>query len=246
SISDYQQKLVEKERLAAAGEMTTAVAHNLRNPLASVRALAQTTQRDPEVDESVRTSMATIMSTVDRADRWLKELLMVLRPVKVSRSLADLNEILRELADVSTIYADRRQVSIELELAEDLPEVPVDRSKLNQALISLVTNAVDASPPGKTVTLRSERPDDPGRVDIVVEDQGPGMEPEVLRRIFTPFFSTKKSGTGVGLSLTQRIIFGHQGGISADSSPGNGCRMRVSLPVEVRLEKGSNGTDTAS
>ena len=154
-------------------------------------------------------------------------------------------ELLRELADASRDYASRKSLSIELELDEAMPIVPVDRRKLTQAMFSLVTNAVDASPPGETITLRSNS--HTGRsttVEIVVEDRGPGMEEEVLRKIFDPYFSTKKSGTGVGLNLTRRIIFGHQGTIEADSSPGLGCRMRVVLPVQAPAGSSGNGTDS--
>ncbi|MFQ5653667.1 MAG: ATP-binding protein [Planctomycetota bacterium] len=247
SIAAFQEQLVEKERLAAVGEMAAAVAHNIRNPLASIRALAQSAQRDPALAGQLKDTLGTIMKTVDRADRWLKDLMISMRPVKIARSMESINRLLRELADASRPYAQRKDVRIDLDLAEELPSLPIDRRKLDQAFISLVTNAVDASSPGMVVTLRSGRKAaNSSAVEIVVEDHGPGIEVDLQAKIFSPTFSTKKHGTGIGLSLTRRIILEHQGRIDVDSSPGDGCRMRVSLPFDAPAKEGTDGTDPHS
>lgn len=234
SIADFQRQLVEKERYAAVGEMTATVAHNIRNPLASMRALAQSSRGSVEDRPEIVDAMTTLMKTVDRTDRWLKDLLVALRPVKVDRNSEDLNAVLRDSRSALVDFARDQGVEIELDLHEDLPPIPIDRRKVTQAVISLLTNAVEASPRGGTVTIRSA----PGKsgddnVEIMVEDEGPGIPPEEREKVFNPDFTTKKNGTGWGLSLSQRIVFGHHGRIAVETAPGSGCRMRVELPVRT-------------
>lgn len=246
SIETIQQQLVEKERLAAVGEMTSAVAHNVRNPLASIRALAQGLLRSADSNgKASDTDLEMIMQTVDKADRWLKDLLIAHRPVRVERAPQDVNRVLRDLAGASEDFARRRSVCIELDLSENLPELPIDQRRIDQALASLISNAVDASSPGDVVTLRSRwNPKQRDHVEIIIEDSGKGLTAEEKQKMFLPYYSTKKSGTGLGLSLTQRIILGHQGSIVADSEPGDGCRMRVSLPLNPPTEVEDDGSDS--
>lgn len=245
SIGEYQSQLVGKERLAAIGEMTASVAHNLRNPLASIRALAQSSQRQLEPGDDFHNAMTTVMKTVDKADRWLKDLLVDLRPVRVDRAPEDLNRLLETTVEAVVEYGQRRDVSVHLELSPELPPVEVDRRKLNQAVISLLTNAVDASPGGATVRILSQiHPEHRDHVLVTVADDGPGLTSEQQKKMFVPSFTTKHNGTGMGLSLTQRIVFGHHGRIQVDSGPGQGCRMKVSLPI--RNGNMPHGTNTHS
>ncbi len=244
SIREYQEELVEKERMAAVGEMTASVAHNVRNPLASIRAVAQSCQRQANGQLEFQESMQTLIQTVDRADRWLKDLLMALRPVPVERRREDLNQIVREVAESAEEFARRREVRLRIEAGESLPALSLDSYRIHQALLALVINAVEASPAGAEVVLGTGfAAGDPTRVEIVVEDRGPGMDESTLRKIFSPFYSQKKSGTGLGLSLTRRIVFGHGGSISAESAPGKGCRMRILLPVVAQEAKAEHGAD---
>jgi len=231
-IADVQEKLIEKERMAAVGEMTASVAHNVRNPLASIRAIAQTCRRDPAATEPLRTSLATVMETVDRADRWLKDLLNALRPVKLAPRPEDLRAVLEDVVRGARPFAERKGVALLLELAEALPEVPLDRRHFEQALIVLISNAVEASAAGASVTIRAGAEPLPGnRVRIEVVDRGVGMDEATLERIFTPYFSTKKSGIGLGLSLARKIVFGHRGTIDVDSEPDRGTRMTLLFPT---------------
>jgi signal transduction histidine kinase len=231
-IADVQERLVEKERMAAVGEMTASVAHNVRNPLASIRAIAQTCRRDPAATESLRASLATVMETVDRADRWLKDLLNALRPVRLAPQREDLRATLEDVVRGARPFAEKKGVSLALELADGLPEIPLDRRHFEQAIIVLISNAVEASPTGATVTIRAAAEPPPGtRVRIEVEDRGTGMDEATRGKIFTPYFSTKKSGIGLGLSLAQKIVFGHRGIIDVDSAPGRGTRMTLLFPI---------------
>ena len=232
SIESFQEQLVEKERMAAVGEMTASVAHNVRNPLASIRAIAQGGRRDPELDDEKKKSYGTIMETVDRADRWLKDLLTALRPVKIASQTEDLKAVVEEIVVGSRVFADRKGITLDLSLDDSLAPIPLDRRKFEQALIVLISNAIEASPSDSTVSVEVAR--DPGarpRVGIAVIDRGHGMEPEVLKKLFTPYFTTKKSGVGLGLCLAQKIIFGHRGTIDVKSEPEIGSQITIWLPI---------------
>ncbi|MCI0650495.1 MAG: ATP-binding protein [Planctomycetes bacterium] len=235
NLNKYQEQIIEKERLAAVGEMTAAVAHNLRNPLASIRALAQGCQRGALPANEVGEAMGIVMQTVDRADRWLKDLLQALRPVRIDSSPQDINRILREVVDAASEFAAKRGVGLRLALTPELPEIALDPTRMNQALFAIVVNAIEASPAGKEVVVSSApATEDEAKAEIVIADDGPGIGAETMKKIFTPFAGSKKGGTGLGLSLTQRIVHGHRGDIRVDSSPGAGCRMKVLLPFAAR------------
>ena len=244
SIADFQKQLVEKERMAAVGEMTASVAHNIRNPLASIRALAQTCQRDPETPEESVPTMKTIVETVDRADRWLRDLLVALRPVRVEATLTEINDRVTAVASACELSASRRGVEITLDLDERVGSIPVDPRRIDQALLVLVQNAIDASSEGSKVAISTEAVDESEEVLLKISDEGEGMTEEVQKKLFTPYFTTKKSGIGLGLSLTQRIIFGHGGTIDVDSAAGHGCLMTVRLPRRSPGRKGQDGTDS--
>ena len=228
-ISSYQQQMIERERLAAVGEMTASVAHNLRNPLGSIRALAQGCLRSGD-QQLVTPSLRTIMETVDRADRWLKDLLQGLKPIRLDRKpLEDLSLHLERIVAAVQGFAHKLQIELTLEISSTLPQLTLDLRRLEQAVIVLLNNAVEASGPGDTVVLKASTEDD--LIIIEVRDQGTGMSEEILSRLFSPYFTTKKSGLGLGLSLTQRIIHGHGGRIDVVSSPGQGTTVTIRIPL---------------
>ncbi|MEC9477354.1 MAG: ATP-binding protein [Planctomycetota bacterium] len=229
SIQQYQLQLVDRERLAAVGEMTASVAHNLRNPLGSIRALAQGCLRSKD-DNSTSHSLRQMMDTVDRADRWLKDLLQGLKPIKLAKERTALTPLLEAVGHTVRPFAEKRQVGLEVSIASDLQELDFDFRRIEQAILVLLNNAIEASDAGNTVQLSAS----PQSTSILIEvvDEGHGMSDEIKSRLFTPYFTTKKSGLGLGLSLTQRIIHGHGGRINVVSSPGSGTRMSVVIPTD--------------
>ncbi|HIC22506.1 MAG TPA: HAMP domain-containing protein [Planctomycetes bacterium] len=228
AIEKYQLQLVDRERLAAVGEMTASVAHNLRNPLASIRALAQSCLRNDD-QEATLLSLRQVMETVDRADRWLKELLQGLKPIQLEKIDTELASHLEAVADAVRPFSDKLQVQLQVEITEDLPRMKIDFRRIEQVVLVLLNNAIEASEAGNIVQLKSFRRS--SEVFIEVIDEGHGMSEEITSRLFTPYFTTKKSGMGLGLSLAQRIIHGHGGRIDVVSSCGNGTRMSVMLPI---------------
>ncbi|MDE0958092.1 MAG: ATP-binding protein [Planctomycetota bacterium] len=233
-IDSYQQRMVERERLAAVGEMTASVAHNLRNPLGSIRALAQGSLRSGD-QEQISPSLRTIMDTVDRADRWLKDLLQGLKPIQLDRKpLEDLSLHLERIAAAVKNFSSKLEVELKLEISPSLPQLDLDLRRLEQVVLVLLNNAVEASSPGDTVILRAST--DQNEIHIEVRDEGSGMTEEIQSKLFTPYFTTKKGGLGLGLSLTQRIIHGHGGRIDVVSSPGQGTTMSIRIPLTRTAE----------
>ena len=233
SIAHFQEQLVEKERMAAVGEMTASVAHNVRNPLASIRALSQSCQRDQDLAPELKGVLGTVIETVDRADRWLKDLLTALRPVKIQSNQEPFRQVLEDVVNGARIFSERKGVSLELELDESLPpRIPLDRRKFEQALIVFISNAVEASEPESGIEIRARLISaGSARVLLEIQDYGHGMDADTKSQLFTPYFTTKKSGIGLGLCLAQKIIFGHRGTITVDSEPNLGCRISIWLPI---------------
>lgn len=231
-IATSQEKLVDKERLAAVGEMTATIAHNLRNPLGSIRALAQNKMRsDPEPDASG--SLKQILQTVDRADRWLKDLLKGLKPIRLTVETVNLTDRLPQVCEAVLGYAEKRQVKVTWQLDQNLPVVQMDGRKVEQSILVLLNNAIESCDPGGAVSLSGQY--DRDRIHITVVDNGHGMTQETLANLFKPYFTTKKSGLGLGLSLTQRIMASHGGQINVESEAGVGSSFALVIPINSKM-----------
>jgi signal transduction histidine kinase len=229
-IKTQQRQLVESETLAAIGEMGSAVAHGIRNPLASIRSSAELALETaaPESAESAR----DIIAEVDRMDNWVRELLTYARPMVIQANPVDVGELVaRSLADFERETA-RRGIVTEARVAKGLPPVQADSLLLGQVLGSVMANAVEALGSGGHMTLSADYADK--QVLLRVADDGPGIAAEQLTRIFKPFFTTKPKGLGVGLPLAKRIVERFGGGIRVQSEPGRGTTVELQLPVVTK------------
>ncbi len=235
-LETTQAQLVQSEKLASIGEMAAAVAHGIRNPLASLRAAAQVALRHPE-SASSREHLGVIIDEVDRLDRRVSHLLSFSKPApyhplreSVARLIEDLlppfGELLRE-----------KSVTLTVGIAADLPDVRVDPMQLEQALVEIVSNALDAMPEGGTLrisahTSRATAGEETVLVEIV--DSGVGIPARVLASVFEPFFTTRTEGTGLGLAIAKRYVEQNGGAIEIDSAAGTGTTVRIRLPgIEV-------------
>lgn len=235
-LETTQAQLVQSEKLASIGEMAAAVAHGIRNPLASLRAAAQVALRHPE-SASSREHLGVIIDEVDRLDRRVSHLLSFSKPAPyhplregVARLIEDLlppfGELLRE-----------KSVMLTLDIAADLPDVRVDPMQLEQALVEIVSNALDAMSAGGTLRIsarasRAVAGDETVLVEVV--DSGVGIPARVLASVFEPFFTTRPEGTGLGLAIAKRYVEQNGGAIEIDSTAGTGTTVRIRLPgIEV-------------
>ncbi|HXY32371.1 MAG TPA: ATP-binding protein [Gemmatimonadaceae bacterium] len=227
-----QAKLVQSERLASVGEMSAAVAHGIRNPLASLRAAAQLAQRHSESGPS-RDYLTSIIDEVDRLDRRVSHLLSFSRPAPFHPLRESVNRLVEEL--VVTVGELLRERGVELRL--EMPPVPpvrVDPMQVEQALLEIVSNAMDAMPDGGRlrISTRSELgADGPGSVVIEIADTGGGIPEHLLPSVCDPFFTTRPEGTGLGLAVAKRFVEQNGGRLEIESTPGTGTVVRIRLPA---------------
>lgn len=227
-----QEQLRQRERLAAIGEVSAAVAHGIRNPLANIRASAQVA-----MDTGVGgRHLDRIISETDRLDRWLHSLLDMVRPFKVRLAPVGVNALVTDVVDLLRERATGAGVTMELALAAGTPTLLGDDVQLQQAVLSVIENALDALPRGGVLTVRTERAGEEA-VAITVDDDGPGIPPEERARVFEPFFTTKSRGTGLGLAITHKVVEGHRGRVTVEPRAPKGTRVRIVLPVSPAVEE---------
>jgi signal transduction histidine kinase len=247
-----QAQLLEAERMAAIGEVVTAVAHGIRNPLANIRASAQVASLDcQEAGGTGRAAgnLANIMAEVDRLEGRLRELLQFVRPAGRPTDPVDLNAVLSGSLEMMAGRIAKANLRLDRRLAPELPPIRGNAMLLEQVFLSLIGNAIEAIPGGEgTITVTTgvmdRTPDGSGRqaacdpgggrlpsVFVEVRDDGVGIPPEVLPNIFEPFHTTKAQGTGLGLAIAKKFTEAQGGTIAVTSRPGEGAAFRVTFPV---------------
>jgi two-component system NtrC family sensor kinase len=244
-----QRRLVESERLAAIGQMSAKVSHEVRNPLSSISLNAELLEDElqalPEARRGEAASLlGAIRSQVDVLSAVTEEYLRFARLPKPKLEAVAPGPVIEELGEFLRGELQARGIALLLEVSRDLPVVPMDPGQIRQALLNLVRNAAEAMPGGGTITLRVKaisnfecRMSDSAirspqsAIVIEVADTGVGIPPENLGKIFEPFFTTKEGGTGLGLAITRQIAADHGGSLTGENAPGGGSTFRLTLPV---------------
>jgi signal transduction histidine kinase len=230
-LETTQSQLVQSEKLASLGEMAAGVAHGLRNPLASLRASAQLVLRHPN-SPAAEEQLQAIITEVDRLDRRINHLLTFSRPEPFRPGPERLQPLLD--AVLPAVAERMRQQGVVLTATFDpaLPEVPVDPMRVEQALLELIGNALDAMPEGGALRITGSTRARAGRngVEVAITDTGRGIPPETLRQVGQPFFTTRPEGTGLGLATARRFIELHGGRVDLESQVGVGTTARLWLP----------------
>ena len=235
-----QSELVASQRMAAVGEMAAAVAHGIGNPLSSIRAAAQVALLDSATSDGTNTNNKTkenlqnIMQQVDRVQKRMQGLLNFAKPLEPRPVAVEVNTILHDVVDTLLPRFSHAQVSSKLDLDTNLPNVICDANHLEQALMVLVTNALEATPKGGTVTIRTKfaaAHGDGNSVHVSIEDTGEGITVENRERVFEPFFTTKPYGTGIGLPLAKKFVERNGGRIAIADGSSAGTKIEVTLPL---------------
>ncbi|HEX2672113.1 MAG TPA: ATP-binding protein [Polyangiaceae bacterium] len=241
------EQLCHADRLATLGRLAASVAHELRNPLNLIELRAQLmTSDDVTTLSEAKHSAAMILEQVHRMTRIIDEVLSFARERSSNITRLDLREVLRRGIGFLEQAAKANEAKIVLDLPDDAVEIEGDADKLVQVIVNLATNGLQSMPPGGTlhVTMYEERAESvqeqsedhvDHHVCIEVTDHGAGIPAHILPRLFEPFFSTKSAngGTGLGLSVAQRIVEDHSGWISVDSLVGQGTSFKVHLPLSA-------------
>jgi signal transduction histidine kinase len=219
------------------GELTAGVAHEVRNPLGIIRASVQLLEESHCDMERIREVSNVVKQEIDRLDKVIKALLDFGRPSTPTLRSTDVNAVLSEVVLFTRKFASRSNVSIVEELAPRVPAVMADPDQLKQVAVNLISNAVQAMEErGGTIVVSTGSTD--GFVELAVTDDGPGIDPERVSKVFDPFFSTRDEGTGLGLTIVHRIVDEHDGHIEVSSERGVGTTFRVSLPA---MEEAAGG-----
>jgi signal transduction histidine kinase len=227
-LSAAQQAIGRNERLAAAGELAAAMAHDVGTPLTAVSGHLQLLEEQVE-DAGVRRRVHTIHAQVERAVAAARRFLDSARPAS-RRAPVDLNSLLGELLLLVTPEGERKGVSIALEVTPGLPMIEADAGQMQELFLNLLANALEATPKGGIIQVATSAMD--GGLRVSVRDPGAGMTAEVRARAFEPFFTTHSAsgGTGLGLAICRRIVEAHGGTIRLESQAGRGTEVVVELP----------------
>jgi PAS domain S-box-containing protein len=223
------------DRLAALGEMSAVVAHEIRNPVAGIAAGIEYLARHIPKGSDDFTGITMIQGEIERVNRILEDILFVARPLKLNLSDENLSELLQNVIQRCQPQIKQSQIEVSFQDEVDLPRLKVDRQRLEQVFTNLIINATQAMPHGGQLLLQTslncgQNEETPQEVVITVTDTGPGIPVETHRRIFEPFFTTKIRGTGLGLPVARRIIEQHQGSINIEQQK-KGARFVITLPV---------------
>ena len=235
-LEQAQEEARRSERLAALGQLTAGLAHEIRNPLAVIKGSAETLTRRLQSADPVTTEVAGyISSEVNRLNTIVTRFLNFARPLKLERRPTQIPPLLDRALKVAYERWPEAKVEVAQQYSENLPEMSVDPDLCEQAFVNLVLNAYEAmTDTGGRLTVRVGAANSDGRrgVEVGIEDTGPGIPPELHEQVFNPFFTTKKEGVGLGLSLVSKIVDDHRGWIRISSEPGKGACFRLFLPAE--------------
>jgi signal transduction histidine kinase len=235
-LEQVQEEARRSERLAALGQLTAGLAHEIRNPLAVIKGSAETLTRRLQSADPLTTELAGyISSEVNRLNTVVTRFLNFARPLRLEKRPTQIPPLLGRALKVAGERWPEAKVEVIQQYSENLPEMTVDPDLCEQAFVNLVFNAYEAmTDTGGRLTVRVAAANSDGRrgVEVEIEDSGPGIPPELHEQVFNPFFTTKKEGVGLGLSLVSKIVDDHRGWIRISSEPGKGACFRVFLPAE--------------
>jgi len=234
-LKTTQEGLIQAEKLTSLGQMAAAVAHEVNNPLAGVlvytQLLAKKINSDTFSKESALEYLSKMESELTRSTKLIRNLLDFARQSPPRFWEVNINEVVNRSFDLAAHSAQLQHVDVVKELAPSLPDITADFDQLQQVCTNLIMNAIQAMPEGGELTIRTSN--DSSQVKIEVQDTGVGISPENMRKLFTPFFTTKREvkGVGLGLAVSYGIIQRHKGKIEVQSKEGEGTTFTVYLPL---------------
>ena len=250
-IRELEQEVITSEKFAALGRLSAGVAHEIRNPLNSIKGFIQYFQKKLALEPEDYRYTDLMLTEVDRLNRVISKLLAYSKPREPRLTIRSAEEIVDHC--VRVVEREARESGVEIIVEPSDPELPlvmVDSDQMTQVFLNILINAIEATPSGEKVSIALVGTHN-GRLQVVTSDNGKGIPRENIDKLFDPFFSTKKKGTGLGLAIVKSIIEGHGGDIDVESDPGKGTKFIVTLnpyvlPEEVSDDMERNGTKRAT
>jgi len=230
-IRDLQEKVRRSERLASLGRLAAGMAHEIRNPLSSIRGFAQYFMNRFRGHEEEEGYASVMVKEVDRLNRVVTDLLDFARPKEPRRELHHLENILSHSAKLLEGESRKKGVQLEESYEPDVPPARVDRDQLAQAFLNLLLNSLESIDGGGKIRIGLKKGNNRDGLEVAIADTGRGIPPEDLGKVFEPFFTTKRGGTGLGLAIVQQIVESHGGEIAVESTEGLGTTFRITLPI---------------
>jgi signal transduction histidine kinase len=229
-LSEAEAAVRRSERLAALGQLTAGLAHELRNPLGTIKASAEMISRSVTAENEIAREVAGYITTeVDRCNSLVSRFLDFARPLEPRLAPADLAQVIDRAIEMVGREASDRQIAIYRNFEPNIPSFPMDSELMERVFFNLLQNAVQASPPGNSVTVKTRSVGEFAEASVI--DRGSGIDAKHIETIFNPFFTTKASGVGLGLAVVSRIVDGHGGKMAVESRPGEGSVFHVCLPL---------------
>ncbi|MCG9127405.1 HAMP domain-containing protein [Candidatus Poribacteria bacterium] len=227
-LKQSRDKLIQAERLATAGKMSASFAHEIRNPLSSMRMLSQMLMKKPDVTPEQQKSLEYILEEIERIDNIVKGLMDFARPTTLNLEQQPLPPVLQSVLALMEANLEHHQIHLVSDFSSDLTEFKFDSDKVKQAFMNVVLNGMEAMPEGGTLTVSTFK--EKAAVCIQVMDTGVGISEEDIDHLFEPFFTRKDKGTGLGLANVKRILEEHNGKIEIDSTLSEGTTVTMWLP----------------
>jgi signal transduction histidine kinase len=238
-VEQLEERERLRDRLASLGEMAAGIAHELKNPLAGIEVMAGLLRRKiPDIPDA-QAVLTDIIEEAKMANAIVQEVLEFVRPIRLQVEHTGIAESLQAAVQLADTKAARGSIAVEVNVPGDLPQIQADHHQLTQLFTNLLINAYEAMD-GKgrvAITASTMQQDDGGEgreaVRIELQDNGPGMSPDIAEHVFDPFFTTKAQGSGLGLAIVRKIVDAHDGQIDLRSAAGGGTLIRVTLPVSA-------------
>jgi two-component system sensor histidine kinase HydH len=235
-IRALRREIARNQRLASVGRLAAGVAHEIRNPLSSIKGLA-TYFKERYQDKLDDQQIANIMiQEVDRLNRVVGQLLDFARPIKISKKPFSMQALIEDSLKLVERQASEKNIKIETRFPAQMGPVSVDPDRLNQVLLNLYLNAIDSMDAGGRLAISITNSLPTHNTEIKIMDDGTGINQEDLAHIFDPYFTTKATGTGLGLAIVHNIVDAHGGKVTVESHPGRGTTFKISLPLTAKDE----------
>ena len=232
-LQEAQQELVRSEKLALLGKFSSGIAHEIRNPLANIRASAQFCLSKFDVSEDVTKHLRVIVRNSDVANKIIKELIDLAKPSEVSLKLGNIGDVINRVCDLIRTRCEKQRVVLHKRWSKRLPEILMDEERMEKALLNFVLNGLDSMTRGGSLSINAYPDSQRQEVVVSILDTGKGISQENLEKIFHPFFTTKRDGIGLGLCLAEQVINSHKGTVTINSKTGQGTEVVIRFGLKV-------------